>query len=238
MEKVPIAFILNIFYVEELQDICRSFDLNATGNKYELIESIIQNVKPVNKIIDNLTVEGLKLVCSTLKVKTGNKAQMQKILLDLLDHEKTGLLKDELPKEKLSPTPDNVVSKLKECILDKRRIKSEKDAEEQIGDFLSMYFRDVMPQYNLVGYRGLKIDLDINNGEFGVEVKLADSLLNNNSEVFRVFGQAVYYSKKQYGENFLVAVVGTEHDLDEPIVREAMSFLNSISIKWLGVIMR
>jgi hypothetical protein len=231
MEKVPIAFILDIFYVEELQDICRSFDLNAAGNKYELIESIIQNVKPVNKIIDNLTVEGLKLVCSTLKVKTGNKAQMQKILLDLLDRENTGI-------EKLSPTSDNVISKLKECILDKRRIKSEKDAEEQIGDFLSMYFRDVMPQYNLVGYLGLKIDLDINDGKFGVEVKLADSLLNNNSEVFRVFGQAVYYSKKQYGENFLVAVVGTKNDLDEPIVREAMSFLNSISIKWLGVIMR
>ena len=231
MEKVPIAFILDIFYVEELQDICRSFNLNAAGNKYALIESIIQNVRPVNKIIENLTVEGLKMVCSALKVKTGNKAQMQKILLELLDHEKTGL-------EKLSPTSDNVISKLKECILDKRRIRSEKDAEEQIGNFLSMYFRDVMSQYKLGGYIGLKIDLDINNGEFGVEVKLADSFLNNNSEVFRVFGQAVYYSKKQYGENFLVAVVGTEHDLDEPIVREAMSFLNSISIKWLGVIIR
>jgi hypothetical protein len=56
--------------------------------------------------------------------------------------------------------------------------------------------------------------------------------------LFRVFGQAVYYSKKRYGENFLVAVVGTEYDLDEPVVREAMSFLNSINIKWVGVMMK
>jgi hypothetical protein len=236
MEKMTITSLLDILYIDELRDICRSYDLRPTGNKPELIQLIVQSVKPVSKIIQDLTAEELKAICSTLDLKSGSKSQMQKELLDIVDLEKTGAI--EAPKEKIEPTIDNVTSKLKDLIIDKRRIKSEKDAEDQIGDFLSLYFRDVMPQYNLGGYLGLKIDLDINDGKFGVEVKLADSFLKSTSELFRVFGQAVYYSKKRYGENFLVAVVGTEYDLDEPVVREAMSFLNSINIKWVGVMMK
>jgi hypothetical protein len=238
MEKKTIASMLDIFYVDELREICRAYDLQAVGNKVELIELIIHNVTPVSKIIEDLRVEELKTICSSLDLKPGSKAQMQKELFEILDLERTGLIKDEVPKEKLEPTADNVISKLKELIIDKRRIKSEKDAEEEIGDHLSMYFRDVMSQYNLPGYLGLKIDLDINDGKFGIEVKLVDSFLKSTSELFRVFGQAVYYTKKRYGENFIVAVVGTPSDLEEPVVREAMSFLNSINIKWIGIIMR
>jgi hypothetical protein len=154
MEKITITSILDILYVDELREICRSYDLAPTGNKSELIQLIVKSVKPVSKIIEELMAEELKVICSTLDLKTGNKAQMQKELLDVLDFEKTESI--QVPKEKLEPTIDNVTLKLKELVINKRRIKSEKDAKDQIGDFLSLYFRDVMSQYNLGGYLGLK----------------------------------------------------------------------------------
>lgn len=237
MEKMTIASILDILYVDDLREICHSYDLQPIGNKIELIKLIIQNVKPASRIIEDFKVEELKVICSSLNLKTANKAQMQKELFEILDLEKTGIITEEIPK--LEPTADNVISKLRELVINKRRIENETNAKDEIGKHLSMYFRDVMPECTIGGIRGLKIDLDINEGKFGIEVKLANSFLEKTTnEVYRVFGQAVYYTKKKYGEDFLVAIVGTEDDLDEPIVREVMSFLGSINIKCLGIIMR
>lgn len=79
------------------------------------------------------------------------------------------------------PTFDNVISTFKGFEIAKKFIKNEKDAEKTILNWLSLYFHDVVPQYNLGGYLGLKIDIDINNGKFGVEVKLAKSFMKNTS---------------------------------------------------------
>lgn len=134
---------------------------------------------------------------------------------------------------------ENVVSNLQHIVLSRRTIKTEKDAEEDISQYLLNYYRDVMNQYSLGGMLGLKIDVDINDGKFGIEIKLADSLLNkpsSSSEIFRMIGQAVYYSKKRYGPNFILAIVGTKDDIDEPVLREAFSFLESINIRIVPVI--
>jgi hypothetical protein len=146
-------------------------------------------------------------------------------------------MKDSQPSinETLEPTFENVYEKLKECTLSRKKIKTEKDAENEIGDYLSVYFKDVMSQYNLGGYLGLKVDIDINDGIFGIEVKLTDSFFKSTSEIFRLFGQAVYYTKKRYGKNFIVAIAGSPHDLDEPVFREAIAFLNSIDIQYIAI---
>lgn len=238
MEKLSLYEILDMFYLKELKDLANFIGLDSSGNKSDVISTIIQSTNKDNVLylFQNLNVEELKIICDNLDIKPGKKDEMISNILSLIDlNIETPIVKKEVERLNLEATFENVHRALKECVLQKRRIKSEKDAENDIGDFLSIYFRDVVTQYNLGGYLGLKIDLDINNGQFGIEIKFADSFFKNTSEIFRLIGQAVYYSKKRYGENFIIAIAGTEEDIDEPILREAGSFLDSINIKWVGV---
>jgi hypothetical protein len=84
------------------------------------------------------------------------------------------------------------------------------------------------------GYLGLKIDIDLGNGRVGVEVKLAESLLKA-AEAHRLIGQAVYYQKRRYQDNLIVAVVGRSGDLEAPMLKELGSFLESIGVVYVGV---
>jgi hypothetical protein len=83
----------------------------------------------------------------------------------------------------------------------------------------------------------LKIDIDINNGEFGVEVKLASSLLGKSktNEIFRMIGQAIYYTKLRYNDKFVLAIVGTSEELEDSKIKEAQLFLESLGITSVGV---
>lgn len=201
----------------------------------ELIELIVANVKPPSKIIKGFTEEELEIICSVLDLNITKKEQMQK---ELLDFKRAGDIANEIRKERLISFADNVISKLRELVLDKNRINSQEDAVNEIGACLSKYFRNIVFQCNLRSSPGVKIDLDINDGKFGIEVKRADSFLKNTSELFRVFGQAIYCTRKKYRGNFLVVVVGTENELQECIIREAMSLFGSINIKCLGIVMK
>ena len=51
----------------------------------------------------------------------------------LLDSKSAGLITNQVQEEAIIPTADNVISKLRELVLDKRRIKSEKDAINEIN---------------------------------------------------------------------------------------------------------
>lgn len=235
MEKIPIYEILDVLYVGELKDIAKELDLDSSGNKQDVIEEIVRNVSSINKLFEILKSEELKAICSTFRLASGTKQDMIRSLLEVTDVETHQKANERIVNENLEPTFGNVYGKLKELTLSTKKIKTEKDAEAEIGDHLSRYFKDVMSQYNLGGYLGLKVDLDINDGNFGVEVKLTDSFFKSTSEIFRLFGQAIYYTKKRYGNNFIVAIAGSVHDLDEPVFREAISFLNSIQIQHIGI---
>ena len=64
MEKSVIITVLETFYLEELQEICRSYDLEPIGNKMELKELIVRNVEPPSRIIKNFTEGELEMICS------------------------------------------------------------------------------------------------------------------------------------------------------------------------------
>lgn len=67
-------------------------------------------------------------------------------------------------------------------------------------------------EYKLGGYFDLRIDIDILDGKFGIEIKKWESLETNN-EFARAIGQAYIYSKQRYtNNNFVFIVFGLEED--------------------------
>jgi hypothetical protein len=238
MDRISKGKLLDMFRVEELKELSYNLKLDDRGNKNDLIAALIK--VPVREILELATVEELQFICDNLDLPIGRKAAMIDTVATACDETRVDVTSGHALTDRvnlLDPTMENIVNNLRHIVLSRRTIKTEKDAEEDISQYLLNYYRDVMTQYSLGGMLGLKIDVDINDGKFGIEVKLVDSLLKNSSEIFRMIGQAVYYTKKRYGSNLILAIVGTSDDLDEPVVREAFSFLESINIRIVPVIM-
>ena len=90
-------------------------------------------------------------------------------------------------------------------------------------------FENISEQHKVEGCFCLKIGLDIENGAVGVEVKLASELLScTNAQ--GLIGQAVYYQKRGYGNNLIVAVIGMRNELREPVVKETLGILKELGI--------
>jgi hypothetical protein len=53
---------------------------------------------------------------------------------------------------------------------------------------------------------GLRSDINIREGNIGIELKLATALYNSAANVQRLFGQAIYYKQRRYGEKVLVII--------------------------------
>lgn len=238
MDRISKGKLLDMFRVEELKDLAYSLKLDDKGNKADLIAALIK--VPVRQILELATVEELQFICDNLDLPIGKKTAMIDTVAAACDETRVDITAGHALTDRVNlvdPTIENIVNNLRTCVLPLRTIKTEKDAEEAISEYLLNYYRDVMNQYSLGGMLGLKIDVDINDGKFGIEIKLVDSLLKNSSEIFRMIGQAVYYTKKRYASNFVLAIVGTKDNLDEPVVREAFNFLEGIAIRIVPVIM-
>ena len=119
--------------------------------------------------------------------------------------------------------PD-VIKVIKESGLTKRKYKDEKDAEAFIAKALNEKFGGTHRQYNVGGYLGLKVDIDINE-KIGIEIKLASQM--NSSAIERLFGQVIYYTKRKYNENLLVLVIGTKNEYTE-IIKEVERFVEDL----------
>jgi hypothetical protein len=135
-----------------------------------------------------------------------------------------------MPKTKsLKPTHNNVLKILDDLeILVK--IKTEAQAEDIVSEYLEESFDIVARQYHLEGFRGQKIDIDIGRGSVGVEVKLAKSLLENIGEVYRCIGQAVVYLDKQYKDNLILVIVGTEKEIHHHEIDEITDILSDLGV--------
>lgn len=238
MDKKSKGELLYMLRLEELKELAYNLNLDDRGNKADLITTLIK--VPIIQVFELCTVEELKFICNELHLPTGKKAAMIESVAAIVDETRIDITAGHALTDRVNlvdPTMENVVDNLRRIILPRRSINTEKDAEEIISQYLLNYYRDVIKQYSVGGIRGLKIDIDINDGKFGIEIKLVESLFKNPSEIFRMIGQAVYYSKKLYGSNLVLAVVGTKDDLDEPVVREASNFLEGIEIRIVPVLM-
>jgi hypothetical protein len=111
-----------------------------------------------------------------------------------------------------------------------RSIASEADAEWVLASALADHFPDVRRQAQVPGQFGHRIDIDIQNGQFGVEVKWAPALIESSSEAYRSLGQAVYYDRRRYAGRLLVVIVGPEHLRQHPVVVEVGDLLGALAV--------
>lgn len=122
-----------------------------------------------------------------------------------------------------------VLSVLKEINIKKIHYTSEKKIEGLILDHLNDKIGRAHSQYNIGGYLGLKVDLDLGDGQVGIELKLAKELLSNASNIERLFGQVVYYSNRKYNDKLIVVVVGLEKENNQ-IIKEIEKFISELNV--------
>ena len=124
--------------------------------------------------------------------------------------------------------PD-VLSKLKEVELKKAQYTTEKKVEDIIVTHLNDKIGRAHAQYNIGGYLGLKVDIDLGDGQVGIELKLAKELGDNASNIERLFGQVIYYSKRRYKDKLIVLVVGTEKEQTQ-VMKEIEKFVTELGV--------
>lgn len=130
----------------------------------------------------------------------------------------------------LAITGDEVYEKLENLEVKKAQYTDEKKVEKIIYEQLDVLYKDkVHRQYNIQGFLGLKCDLDIGDGQVGIELKLANQLSTTTIE--RLLGQVLYYSKRTYKENLIVIVVGLEKEYDQKL-RELKNIIEEQNAKF------
>lgn len=211
MAKVSKRAILEIFYVDELRDLAREFGKDPNGSKVDLVDRLM--VIPPNEFLDKLRQDELKVICEKHDLPRGKKADMIEGILNSIDHAFADISHEH--EEKIEPTKENIINNLLNTKVPAFNIKEESDAEFLLINYLARKYREVNDQFSVGGKLALKVDIDINNGEFGVEVKLASSLLGKSktTEIFRMIGQVIYYTKLRYNDKFVLAIVGTSEEL-------------------------
>jgi hypothetical protein len=110
--------------------------------------------------------------------------------------------------DKMQQIPD--LAKVRRAIErfgEKFRIKpewSEEDIEKQLAKYLQIHFRQVRRQFPVGEFsQRERIDIDIADGTFGIEIKLT-TLLSKTNERNRLFGQIDTYQTRRYGRHRLL----------------------------------
>lgn len=120
---------------------------------------------------------------------------------------------------KQSPHKKIVYQFLKRIKISSRRLEQAK--EKEIEDFIIQKLKnrfsksEIIAQSLIFEEKGKRerIDIDIEKGQLGIEIKLAKSLKRSN-ERNRLLGQLQFYREKKYNRNnLLLVVVGQENDL-------------------------
>jgi uncharacterized protein YuzE len=112
--------------------------------------------------------------------------------------------------------------------------KKEKDLVGLVSFYLSNYFSDVKTEVS-ISKKQLKekIDIDIDAGRVGIEIKLAKAVLKAN-ERNRLIGQVQRYRLQKYRKsNLLVLVVGTPVHEQKPAMRELEEVIKKIGASFV-----
>lgn len=107
--------------------------------------------------------------------------------------------------------------------------KGEKTVEKAIVKQMCESYSNftIASQCAVGGFWNLRCDIDINNGQCGIELKLAKELESAHS-FQRVLGQVFYYAKNRYKDSCLILlVVGTASQLS-PKLKELQNFVEQI----------
>lgn len=109
---------------------------------------------------------------------------------------------------------------------------TERIVEEYLMFRLGKYFKDIQRQSVVKGipHNRDRVDLDIGNGAFGIEIKMA-KLLKKSNERNRLLGQLDLYKERKYSHNnLLLVVVGQKEGEEEHHIAEIKKILENKKI--------
>jgi hypothetical protein len=115
---------------------------------------------------------------------------------------------------------------LENLVIPKRRLTTEADFEKFVADQLSYIFskEHVHRQYSIGGFLALKADIDVGNGQVGIELKIADNL--SATDMQRLIGQIIYYKRRFYNNNLLLFIVSKS--TITPTIMELKEFVEEL----------
>lgn len=126
---------------------------------------------------------------------------------------------------------EDVKSFIENTLFIKRNVyyKGEKAVEKEMVKQMKDHFSSQMiaSQYSVGGFLNLKCDIDVDNGQCGIELKVAKEL-ENATTLQRVLGQVFYYSQRRYKDTGLILlIVGTAAELN-PKLDELKDYVEKI----------
>lgn len=187
----------------------------------------------IELVVKRLTsaFEEAKRKRTSKEVKLTIDAGLRKIFesdLGGVDYSKTALSDlDKLDNDKLvSISLPTVKAALENLVIPKRRLTAEADFEKFVTEQLVLIFgkERVHRQYSVGGFLALKTDIDIGNGQVGIELKIADNL--SATDMQRLIGQVVYYRRRFYNNNLLLFIVSKS--TINPTIKELKDFVEEL----------
>jgi len=231
MSRLSLGDLLNFFPTNDLAQALVRAGLPGAGSKIERLErlrsaALRAGAKPP-QVLEYFSSESLRRVASRFGIRATVKSDLTAALAAAITEPFPPL------PTTVAATIDSVRSYLLSLSGSHRGIGSESDAEWFIASALSDHFTEVRTQAQVPGHFGHRIDIDLQNGRFGVEVKLAASVVESSSEAYRLLGQAFYYDRRRYAGRLLVVVAGPEELRAHPIIGEVMDLLGALGVAGL-----
>lgn len=231
--------LLAAFPLQQLGYALVSAGLPGDGTKLERVHRLLDAARSTGHdasiILNRFKAEGLRRVCSQYGIQAPTKELMVRGLSNLLAPEERSLSGHQAALTR--PTLPAVLGHLQRLTLPWRLVRTEAEAEQAIARSLKRHFVGVSTQYSVGGYLGYRIDIDLGDGQVGVEVKLADAVRASSSEAYRTLGQAFVYDRRKYGGRVIVALVGPDSLRHEASLVEVSDLLRSVGVTVAYVIL-
>jgi len=124
-----------------------------------------------------------------------------------------------------------IEEKLEDFLITKRDLKG-KEISKRIFEHLKNKGLKVT-NHKQIGFLKFHIDIDYKDGNAGVEIILADKLVNdtgNNSEIQKLFGQTYYYTKnyKDIVNVVMILVIGEKYLEKDPRIKEIKKHIEAL----------
>jgi hypothetical protein len=233
MKKEQLCELLDSMLKDDLVNLCINLSIdNVRGNKNELIERIvdIKSNNMLDLILENSNKNGLINLCKAVEIPyaSKNKPELIESLKNLLSDNKLLCSNEEKVINNNSNlyfdvTLENIIKAINETYIPKSYIAygEETDIQVKLLSKFGEYFGAAQKEYAIGGPYDLKIDIDVADGKFGIELKLFSRLISSSHETTRAIGQAYIYSKRKYNnQNFLFVVYGFEEDKNHSKLKE------------------
>lgn len=231
MGRLSLGDLLTFFPSNDIAQALSRAGLSAAGTKVERVELLrsaaAQSRVSADQVLEYFSAESLRRLATRFGIRaTEKEAYIAGPVAALTE-----------PFPPLAKSVATTIESIRDFVLSLSgsywTIASEADAEWFLASALSDHFADVRTQAPVPGQYGHRIDIDIQNGQFGLEVKLASAVIESSSEAYRLLGQAFYYDRRRYAGRLLVVIVGPEELRQHPIVVEVGDLLGVLGVAGL-----